>query len=68
MQKKKSRFTLEQQISHNVMVQDISKISSFPTIPTPTWVLELGLVLKDMFNNGHLTRMGLGVDGNVIVQ
>tara|TARA_B110000261_G_C12955377_1_gene306181 strand:- start:37 stop:189 length:153 start_codon:yes stop_codon:yes gene_type:complete len=50
------------------MVQDISKISSFPTIPTPTWVLELGLVLKDMFNNGHLTRMGLGVDGNVIVQ
>jgi hypothetical protein len=61
-------LTMEQKMTYSLMFRDLSEMHSVPVIPTPPWVLELGLQLKDLFQKKVFTQMYLDEDGMVVVK
>jgi hypothetical protein len=67
MRQTNAHMTFQQKIANNIMFQDLSKIDSFPIVPTPPDVIQLGLTINEMFVNNVLSNMFLDNDGNVVV-
>lgn len=64
---KHTPLSFEKKMTHNLLMRDLSELSSFPTVPTPPDVIKLGLTLNEMFANNKLTSMYLDSCGNVVV-
>lgn len=60
-------LTFEQKMTYNLLLKDVSELSSFPTIPTPPEVISLGLTLNEMFKNNKLKTMYLDKNGKIVV-
>ena len=68
MQQQQIRMTMEEKMTYSLMFRDLSDMHTVPVIPTPPWVLELGLQLKDMFQKGVLNKMYLDNEGRVVIE
>ena len=60
-------MTMEQKMTYTLLFKDLSEMSSVPVIPTPSWVIDLGLQLNDLFQKKVFTKMYLNEEGKVIV-
>lgn len=68
MQQQQIPMTMEQKMTYGLMFRDLSDMHNVPVIPTPPWVLELGLQLKDLFQKKVLQKMYLDHEGRVMVE
>lgn len=61
-------LSMQQRMLQNILTQDISKISAFPMVPTPLWIVELGDRIKELFHDGTFEKMYLDCEGCVVCE